>query len=324
MKILTEEIRRMEAIADAIAPWDRILVVCHKNPDGDAIGSAWGLAHALRGVGKKARAFCGDEIPPEYLFLTENETQDEFEPEHVVTVDVAAASLLPEGIDPEKIDLVIDHHPGNSLSAPLKLVDPEAAACGEILAELVDYLDGGRGEIDGYAAEAFYTALATDTGCFKYSNVTENTFLTAAMLLGCAEKGAFYRINKRVFDTKSQKRLALEAWAIGNVSLSAGGRIAFLNADFAMQKQFETAAGDLDGLINVIRQIEGVAVSIVLKQKEENLFKASVRAETGFDASAFCAVFGGGGHRAAAGCSFTSSAEEAREKLLAEAERRLP
>ena len=320
---LSEEISRKEAIAEAIAPWDRILVVGHKNPDGDAIGSAWGLAHALRGVGKQARATCGDEVPPEYRFLTENEVQDEFEPEHVITVDVAGPSLLPEGIDPEKIDLVIDHHRANSLSAPLKMVDPEAAACGEILTELIGYLNGGEGEIDGYVAEALYTAIATDTGCFKYPNVTKDTFWAAIRLFEEAQEGAFARINKRVFDTKSEKRLRLEAWAIENVSLFAGGKVAFLNADFAMQQQFDTGAGDLDGLVNVIRQIEGVVLAIVLKQKEEKLFKASVRADAGFDASAFCAVFGGGGHLGAAGCSFTTSAADAREKLLAEAERRL-
>ena len=317
---LEEEIRGKEAIAEAIDPWDRILVVCHKNPDGDAVGSAWGLAHALRGVGKRARAFCGDEIPPEYRFLTENEPQDEFEPEHVITVDVAGASLLPDGIDPEKIDLVIDHHRANSLSAPLKFVDPLAAACGEML---IGVLAAAGAEPAGYVAEALYTAIATDTGCFKYANVTDFTFAAAAYLYSYAAPGAFARINKRVFDTKSEKRLRLDAWAIENVSLSAGGKVAFLNADLAMQQAFRTGAGDLDGLVNVIRQIEGVEIAIVLKQKEENLFKASVRADGGFDASAFCAVFGGGGHLGAAGCSFTTSAADAREKLLAEAARRL-
>jgi len=306
-----------DAIRESLEEWDRILVVCHKNPDGDAIGSAWGLAHLLRGMGKKARAFCGDEVPKEYLFLTEKEKEDAFEPEKIVTVDVASASLLPDGIDPEKIDLAIDHHRANSLAAEKKYVDPEAAACGEILTDLF------RDRLDLYSAEAFYTAVATDTGCFRYPNVTDRTFCAALILYHRAEKGAFARINKRVFDTKSEKRLRLEAWAIENVSLSAGGKVAFLNADFAMQRQFCTGAGDLDGLVNVIRQIEGVVLSIVLKQKEEKLFKASVRAEAGFDASAFCGVFGGGGHLGAAGCSFTTSAADAREKLLAEAERRL-
>ncbi len=317
---LSERIAGKEAVADALKGWDRILVVCHKNPDGDAIGCAWGLAHALRGMGKRARAFCGDEIPPEYLFLTEGEPEEAFEPEKIVTVDVASPSLLPDGIDPEKIDLVIDHHRANSLAAPQKCVDHLAAACGEILLEI---LSGTGYEPDAYVAEALYTAIATDTGCFKYANVTEFTFAAAAYLYTLAEKGAFARINKRVFDTKSEKRLKLDAWAIENVSLSAGGKVAFLNADLAMQQKFRTGAGDLDGLVNVIRQIEGVVLAIVLKQKEENLFKASVRADGGFDASAFCAVFGGGGHSGAAGCSFTTSAEDAREKLLAEAARRL-
>ena len=310
----------LKAIAEALKSHGRILVVCHKNPDGDAIGSAWGLAHALRALGKKARAFCGGEVPPEFSFLTNGEDGGDFEPDFVVTADVASPSLLPDGIDPEAIGAVIDHHRSNSLSAPLKEVDPEAAACGEIILDLMRLLEV---KIDPYLAGALYTAIAADTGCFRYSNVTEKTFAAAGCLLKYAEKGAFYRINKRVFDTKSKKRLELDAWAVEHVRLYAGGKLAYLEADLAMQEKFETGAGDLDGLVNVIRQIEGVVVSIVLKQKEEGLFKASVRSEEGFDASEFCAAFGGGGHRAAAGASFTAPIESVRETLIREAERRL-
>ena len=178
-------------------------------------------------------------------------------------------------------------------------------------------------EWDSYLARALYTAVATDTGCFRYSNTTEETYLAAAKLSRYAEKGDFYRINKLMFETKSRLRLALEADAANRVALSQDGRIAYLGVSLARQKELGADYRELDTMINVIRQLEGVEVAIVAKEREPGVFKVSVRSEEGFDASQFCAVFGGGGHVAAAGCTVEGKEEEVLSALLDEAKRRL-
>ena len=299
--------------------FDGILVACHRNPDGDATGSAFSLAYALRKLGKKAKVFCPDPFGSEFRYITKAEEEiPSFEPRFFVTVDVAAPEMLCDASFTDRIDVVLDHHRINTVSAPLKAVLPERASCGEIILEVI--LGLGL-EPDEYLASALYTAIATDTGCFRYSNVTEETFRAAALLSRFGEKGAFYRINKDLFETKSRQRLALEAYAVDRMQFAAGGKIAYLSVSHAEQEKLGAAYEELDVLINVIRQVEGVEVSLVAKERGKEEFKVSVRSEKGFDASEFCRHFGGGGHIAAAGCTLNGNEKEVMGALLALAER---
>ncbi len=299
--------------------FDGILVACHRNPDGDATGSAHALAYALRKLGKQAKVFCPDPFGEEFSYITEEEkAYPDFEPRFFVTVDVASPEMLCGASFSQQIHVVLDHHRVNTVSAPLKAVLPEMASCGEIILEVLNRLGI---ELDGYLAGALYTAIATDTGCFRYSNVNENTFLAAATLSRYAEKGEFYRINKKLFETKSRQRLALEAYAVENARFAAEGKIAYLSVNRKEQEKLGVTYSDLDVLINVIRQVEGVEVSLVIKEREEGEFKVSCRSEAGFDASEFCRNFGGGGHIAAAGCTLMGKEEEVAKRLLEYAER---
>lgn len=301
--------------------FDRVLVACHRSPDGDATGSAFALAYALRKLGKKAAVYCPDPFGEQFSYLTEEENGLlPFEPCHFVTVDVADATMLCDAPFVDKIDVVIDHHRVSRVEAPLCYVCPEAASCGEILVDLIREMGV---PFDRFLARALYTAIATDTGCFRYSNTTEKTFLAAAYLAPFAEEGDFYQINKKMFETKSRKETLLEADAALRVSFAGEGKIAYLSYSLDRQAEIDVSYRDLDNAINVIRQIEGVRVSIVSKEREKGEFKVSVRSEAGFDASAFCAVFGGGGHKAAAGCTIFEEEEKALSLLLSEAERRL-
>lgn len=299
--------------------FDEVLVACHRNPDGDAVGSAHALSYALRKMGKKARVFCADPFGSEFSYITDEEKNvPPFEPRHFVTVDVAAPEMLADAPFRERIDVVLDHHRINTVPAPLKVVLPEMASCGEIIHQVLMLMGVPT---DAYLALALYTAVATDTGCFRYSNVNENTFRTAAELSRFAEEGAFYQINKKLFETKSRLRLSLEAYAVEKARFAADGRIAYLSVSREEQKRIGAAYGDLDVLINVLRQIEGVVVSLVIKERDKGEFKVSVRSEAGFDASEFCRNFGGGGHIAAAGCTLRGSEEDAVKALLSLAER---
>lgn len=310
-------------IADRIRrpDFDRVLVACHRSPDGDATGSAHALAYALRKMGKQARVFCPDPFGKEFSYLTEAEAGlFPFEAEHFISVDVASPEMLCDAPFVDQIEVVLDHHRINSVKGTLSLVAPEKASCGEIVLALIDEMGVA---LDAYLAAALYTAVATDTGCFRYSNTTDETHLATARLCAHAASGRIYEINKAMFETKSPLQMRLEGYAAEQMKLFSDGRIAFLSVPLETQKALGATYSDLDCLINVIRQLEGVRVSIVAKEREEGVFKVSVRSEAGFDASDFCHAFGGGGHVAAAGCTLTGEEKDVSKRLLTEAERRL-
>ena len=247
--------------------FDRVLVACHRSPDGDAAGSAHALAYALRKMGKQARVFCPDPFGSEFDYLTELEKDlAQFEPQFFVTVDVADPEMLCQAPFSHNIHVSIDHHRINKVAADISYVDPEAASCGEILVDIIRDLGV---EFDRELARALYTAVATDTGCFRYSNTTEKTFLAAAFLCRFVKEGDFYEINKKMFETKSRVRLALEADAAGRVMLGGNGKIAYLAVSLAKQEEMGASYKELDTMINVIRQLEGVEVAMVAKEREE-------------------------------------------------------
>ncbi|MBR2634537.1 MAG: DHH family phosphoesterase [Clostridia bacterium] len=300
---------------------DRVLVACHRSPDGDACGSAHALGHALRKMGKQVAIFCPDPFGERFSYLVEKEAfEADFEPSFFITVDIASPEMLCGADFADRIDLALDHHRINTVSAKHHYVDADSASCGEIILDLIGYLPVSP---DAYLAEALYTALVSDTGCFRYSNTNENCYRAAALLASFAEEGAFYRINKRLFETKTPKEMMIEGYAAREVGLFADNRVAYLSVSLAEQKRLGASYEELDQVINVIRKLEGVLVSVVLKERESGVFKISVRSEEAFDAAAFCAHFGGGGHRAAAGCTVEGDEKEVLSRVLQEAERRL-
>lgn len=302
--------------------FDRVLVACHRSPDGDACGSAHALAMALRKMGKLARVFCPDSFGAEFSYITEQERDlPFFEPEHFITVDVAAPDMLCGADFTDRIHVVLDHHRINTVRGEDKYVDPTSASCGQIVLELIEAMGVTP---DRPMAKALYTAMATDTGCFRYSNTDKRVHLAVASLCDCVEAGDFYRINKALFETKSPLQLKLEGFALNRFSYAEGGRVAYLAVSLEEQRELGAAYEDLDCLIGVIRQPEGVLLAICAKEREAGTYKVSVRSEEGIDASAFCASFGGGGHIAAAGCTLYGTKEEVVSRLLARAGECLP
>ncbi len=302
--------------------FDRVLVACHRSPDGDAVGSSHALAYALRKMGKQARVFCPDPFGEEFSYLTaEEQGLSFFEPEHFITVDIASPEMLCSAPFVSKIEIALDHHRINTVPAGVKYIDAEKASCAEIVFDLVKLLPV---ELDSYLAKSLYTAIATDTGCFRYSNTTEETFLAAASLYPYAEKGDFYAINKLMFETKSPLRLKLEGYAVSRMQTAFEGKVAYLFISRKEREELGASYADMDGLIAVVRQLAGVKVALVIREREEGEYKVSVRSEGDFNASDFCSVFGGGGHIAAAGCTLTGKEEEEiLPRLLEEAGRRL-
>ena len=303
----------IEQIAEVLRSEDNIIILMHKSPDGDAVGSAYGLCLALRAIGKRAEPLCGDEIPRDYEFITEKFEHQEFDPSFVVSVDLATIQLL-SGRAAEfadMVDLCIDHHASNTGYAKEGYVDGKKASCAEIVMDVIKALSSGFSK---EIADALFTGICTDTGCFKYSSVSPSTHRAAAELM---ESGADSTgICRRIFDTKSKEKLAMEKMVMETIKYYAGGRIALVCITNEIMEKSGAVQGDTDGIAAMPRQIEGVKIGVTLKEKENGEYRFSVRTGELIDASKICRKFGGGGHWAAAGCSIYADFETAREKMI--------
>ncbi len=280
---------------------DGYIILTHRRPDGDTLGSAAALCLILRKLGKTAHILQNPEITAKYAPLHEGLTVTDV-PENatVVCVDVAAADLLTEQGKPvlDRIGLRIDHHASATSFAPNELVDPTAGACGEVIFDLLSLL---QVPMDTSIARALYTAVSTDTGCFRYANTTAHSFRVAA---ACYDSGAdLQKINLALFDTNSLPKLRLQGWMAENTRFCAGGKVAVCALPLAVEQDLGVTEDDMDNISGFPRSIEGVCISATLRQTPDGGIKVSVRAVPGYDAAAVCAKFGGGGHRGAAGVS---------------------
>lgn len=295
---------------------DNILIVTHKHPDGDAIGSSFALYFALLKMGKNVVADIGNRLPNIYSFVygSDYSNKYDFKPEFIVSVDLADTKLLLRHLKSceNKIDLAIDHHEYNILYAKNTLLYKNAASTTELLYNVIIELLGEE-NIDAKIASCLYLGLATDTGCFQYSSVTAKTHYIAANLL---KQGAdFVNINKKMFNTKSKKKLQIEQIVISNIEYYFNEQCAFMFISKLLQNKFDVSYEELEGFSGLPIQIEGVEIGITMKEKEDE-YKVSVRTSEKYNASEICKMFGGGGHKRAAGCTLKGEYNIVKEQLL--------
>ncbi|MGN1109737.1 MAG: bifunctional oligoribonuclease/PAP phosphatase NrnA [Oscillospiraceae bacterium] len=293
---------------------DCFLILMHGSPDGDTLGCGYALCGALQQIGKKAKAVCPDPIPKKFDYVYREIEQQEFEPKTIITVDVADAKLL-YGMKElgEKAALCIDHHVSNTEYAERLLLAPEYAAACELMFELLSSMPEVK--ITSCIADCLYTGIATDSGCFKYSNTSPQTHVYAAELM---KLGAdIVPINYAMFDMKSQGRLKLEQTVLSKIRYYDAGKIAVIDVTQELIDSIEGIdSEDVGALAAIPRQIEGVDIGICIKEKKPGLFKASLRSSENADVAAIAQQFGGGGHARAAGCAFECSLEEAERQLV--------
>ena len=292
---------------------DNYTIITHRRPDGDTIGSSAVLCMGLRQLGKNAHILENPEITPKYTHLHKGLTKPAAEEgDFIVTVDVASPGMLPEACKTLAFDLRIDHHGSATSFTPVELVEPEAAACGEIVYGVL--MEMGA-ELDIPMANALYTAVSTDTGCFRYANTTANTFAVAA---ACAKAGAeVFNINQALFETNSLARLKVQSYMLQNAIFLQDGKIAVCALPKAVEQECGAGEDDLDNISGFPRTIEGVKLAVTIREEGTGRVKMSVRAVPGQDASAPCAKFGGGGHKGAAGASMNMTMDEAVEAVIA-------
>lgn len=294
---------------------DNILIISHKSPDGDTLGSAFALYYALTSLGKTARFLCSDPVPDRFCYFTDEYVESSFAPDFVVAVDIAATQLLGARTMPyaANIDLCIDHHPSNDGFAKHTYLVPAAAATCEIMFDVVTHLGA---KITQKMADCLYTGISTDTGCFKFSNTTVNTHIVASKLF---EFGADHEfINRLMFETKSKSRLKIELAALSSIEYFFDDRVAIISISQKMIEELNADESELDGISAIPRSIEGVEVGITIREKKEGGYKMSVRTTSAVDASKLCATFGGGGHKRAGGC-FIDEGYQTAKRLIVEA-----
>lgn len=298
--------------AELLNSHDEFLILSHEHPDGDTLGCAFALCEMLRSAGKKRSFRCADEITANFHFLTDGFTDDEVNNPFVISVDVADADLLGslKAEYGEKVDLCIDHHGSNTFYATDTLVEDRAAAC-EIIFELAEEMNYISNE---YFRNCIYTGISTDTGCFRYQNTTSHTFKVASIL---TEQGVDSKtINKLMFETKTKSFLELERLARETLEYYFDDKCAVITVTQSMYEKSGADETQCHPITALPRQIEGVIVGAVLKEKNDGTFSASVRTDGDVDASEVCARLGGGGHKGAAGCRFECGCEESKNMLL--------
>lgn len=309
---------RLISVQDAaslLAQKNDILVLCHMKPDGDTLGSGFALLRALLDMGKRARVECPDGFPSRFDFLWEGldiERQPMFEPAFVVAVDVADTALLGKFQErwKERIDLCIDHHPSNGKYAAHLLLESQAAATAQIIRKVVAELTSLTPGI----ALCIYTGLATDTGCFRFSNTTAETLYAAAEMVETGIDSA--AVNKKLFETKSVARMELERRVLETLEYHENGRVAIMVVPKAVLQETGVPEEELDGLSGLTRQIEGVEIGVMIKESGPEKYRVSMRTGMCCDASDICAKFGGGGHARAAGCFLNLPLAASKKALL--------
>lgn len=295
---------------------DDYMILMHASPDGDTLGCGSALCIALQRLGKRAKAVCPEEIPHRFDYLFAEIEKQDFEHKNVVCVDIADTKLLAEM---KKIgdtaELAIDHHASHKDFAKRAFVEPGSASCCEMIYAVIKELGV---PIDKDIAGSIYTGIATDTGCFKFSNVTPRTHIIAAEMI---ENGAdFSAINYAMFVVKTRGRIELEQETLKNIRFYANGKVAVITVPLALINSIsDIDSDDVGALANLPREIAGVEAGICVKEKKQGVFKASLRTSDRVDASKIAARFGGGGHARAAGCSFYNTTMEKAVETISKA-----
>lgn len=301
--------------AKMICEHECVLILFHVHPDGDAAGSAFALRAFIEHRGGKAWCICADELPDRFGFIVngvqqsvnEDSIPEGFVPDLVVSVDTASPSQLGALYEAykDKIDLMIDHHGKGTYYAD-HCVESQASACGEVLYKiLTEAADIGNCPLTDDVNRLIYAAISSDTGCFRYSNVSPSTHIAAAELIGKGVDSA--DINHKLFGIKTLKQMQVEHAGFERMNFHCNGRMAVITFPYDLKTQYGADDEALETLIDVARCVKGVDVAAVIKQPtSENRFRVSMRSSCDFDVSEICALYGGGGHTRAAGCTITA------------------
>jgi len=294
----------LKKIAETIGNADNIAILPHVAADGDAIGSCLALASVLSDMGKKVSVLMEEKIPQLYEFLPAIELSSVYNGESIgydlaVALDCGDIERLGsrrEVFEKAPVTVNIDHHTTNTGFAQYDHVDISASATGEIVFELLEHMDAKPGKA---ASTCLYTAIASDTGGFRYSNTTSRSLITCSRLIKEGADAAY--ISKKIFETTTLSKVKLTGEAINSLELYENGKIAVMTLTMQAMKRAGASDDDSEGIINTARDIVGVETAALIKEKENGDIKVSLRSNDYVDVSEIARKYSGGGHKRAAG-----------------------
>ncbi|MFA6666734.1 MAG: bifunctional oligoribonuclease/PAP phosphatase NrnA [Armatimonadota bacterium] len=295
------------------------LIAGHVNPDGDTLGGMCALALALKRMGKEVAAVCADEVPDSYRFLPGSEYIMRQIPKGAVydaaiVVDcdgLGRAGELAQTLRKFNRMLEIDHHQGEGSGIGLTLIFSTAASCGEIIYNLMQQASI---EIDSHIADCLLTAIITDTGSYRFTNVTPDTLRISADLVQAG--GSPCKISQKVYDPRTLSATKLLGYALSSICTAADGRIAYTSVSKAQMADAGADESETEGIVNYVRSVKGAEIGVLFRESSDGGTRISLRSVAGVDISPIARMFGGGGHKVAAGCSLNLPLTDAIDKVL--------
>ncbi len=305
----------MNKVAGILKEAEKVSIISHVDPDGDAIGSQLALARVLEKEGKEVACYNVSEIPEYLFFLADIDKIKPYEDQDLsdqILVFVDCADKKRTGMNLNgNISINIDHHVSNDLFADYNLIVTKAASTGEIVYQLIKEMGL---EPDKEAATALYTAVSTDTGSFMYANTSADSHRIAADLIEAGADTAALREN--FFEGVSLRRFQLTRYAYQEVKFDCDNKLAWVKIPYSLIRDLDAKEEDTEGVVGHLRNIKDVEVALLLKEREDGKIKGSLRAKDLVDVSKIARSFGGGGHRRASGFELEYSLDQAEEKLI--------
>lgn len=306
----------LDNILKKIKKAKKIVILTHENPDGDAVGSSLAMYMALVKMGKEPDLII-PELPRIFSFLPNADkikTEGSKEPyDLAISLDAATIKMLngwSNYFETAKVKVVIDHHGTNTMYGDYNYINPDSPAAAQILIHVIEYFDV---QIDKEIGTCLLTGIITDTGGFQYQATTPETFEFASFLL---KKGVNVSdIYKRVLNTKTRANFELRKKAIDRMEFFADGKIAVTYITKQDMIDINAENGDHEGIVEEGRAIEGVEVSIFIRETDKG-YRVSLRSNNYVNVSDVCLIFGGGGHFHAAGCTIAQTLEQVKEKIV--------
>jgi phosphoesterase RecJ-like protein len=304
-------------IVDAIRMRRRFVISSHSRPDGDSIGSQLAMAYALRAIGKEVSVVNADAAPaPLMAFpgVPDIELRQQVAGDFDAAIIMECGDIARTGVAGlDKFFVInIDHHPGNTGYGQINWFDASAAACGELVYDLVRALGV---PLSAGIATHVYLAILTDTGSFHYSNITPRTFDICGELLRTGIDPVL--IARNVYDSNNMGRLKLFGAVLSAMQIDQSGRIAIVYLDHEMAREAGGTYEDTEGLINLPLTVKDIQAVVFFKQIEGEEYRVSMRSKGDIDIGAVAKEHGGGGHKNAAGCT-VAGAIDALQKMFVE------
>ncbi|WP_206457819.1 DHH family phosphoesterase [Anaerovorax sp. IOR16] len=315
----------LKEIGSQLLSANRILLFPHMQIDGDAYGSAVALCLALRNLGKEVYVLLEDEVPAFLSFLTCDfclEGEPPFDSADIaIAIDCSDVGRFEKRKDwyfKGNVTICLDHHMTTGVFADFNYIDSSAAATGEIIYDLLKVMNC---DFNAEIANALYAAITTDTGNFRYSNTTKRTHLIVADLYDTGLDHT--KVCVEIYENVRRERVKLSADALKDMQLFCDGSAGLVSVTQKMLEVNHTSMEETEGIIDTLKSIEGIEIAALLKEKEKEIIKVSLRAKSYGNVANIAQKFHGGGHIKAAGCTIHDSLDNAKKMIIGAIEEEL-